>query len=97
MSIIYPRSIIFSQIRLYMFSKLFGYSVHYSTSSSSSKKIPNTPQNLPCVQDSQELVFCGGFVEVGRFFIDKECIRDPDQIYVFSTHHELLKPFTFFE
>lgn len=58
-------------------------------------KVPNTPQNLPCVQDSQELVFCGGFVEVGCFFIDKECIGDPDQIYVFSTHHQLLKPFTF--
>lgn len=55
--------------------------------------VPNAPQNLPSVQDSQELVFCGGFVEVGRFFIDKERIWHPNQINVFSTHHELLETF----
>ena len=49
------------------------------------------------MQDSEELVFRRGFVEVGRFFIDKERIGYPNQINVFSTHHQLLEPLTFLE
>ena len=59
--------------------------------------VPNTPQNFPCVQDSEELVFRRGFVEVGRFFIDKERIGYPNQINVFSTHHQLFEPLTSLE
>ena len=61
------------------------------------EKVPNTSQNFPCMQDSEELVFRRGFVEVGRFFIDKECIGYPNQINVFSTHHQLFEPLTSLE
>ena len=30
-------------------------------------------------------------MKIGGFFIDKECVRDPDQFNVFSAYHQLLK------
>ena len=43
------------------------------------------------MQDPQELVFSGRLVEVGSLLIDKECIRNPDQLDVVSTNDKLLQ------
>jgi hypothetical protein len=48
---------------------------------------PNTSQDFPCVQNSQELIISGGVVKVGLFLVHKKCIWHPDQLNVFSANH----------
>ena len=43
------------------------------------------------MQNSQELVLGGGLVEVGSLLVDKEGVRNPDQLDVVGAHHKLLK------
>ena len=50
---------------------------------------PDAPQNLSVMEDSQELIFSCGNVEVGSLLIDKECVRDPDLIDVISRNNKL--------
>ena len=58
---------------------------------------PNTPQDFTSVQDSQELVLGGGLVEVGSLLVDKERVRNPDEVDVFSTHDKFLKAWSALE
>ena len=35
----------------------------------------------------KELILLGGNVEVGSLLVNKESVRDPDLLYVVSSHH----------
>ena len=52
---------------------------------------PDTPQDFSSVQDSQELIFCCGLVEIGSLFIDKESVWNPDQLNVVSTDNQFFQ------
>jgi hypothetical protein len=43
------------------------------------------------VKNPQKLIFRGGLVKVGSFFVHKKGVRRPNEINVFSTHHQLLQ------
>jgi hypothetical protein len=44
------------------------------------------------VEYPQKLIFRGGLVKVGSFFVHKKCVRRPNEVNIFSTHDELLQP-----
>ena len=50
---------------------------------------PNAPKNLSVMEDSQELILSGGYVEVGSLFIDKKCVRSPNLIDVLGPDHKV--------
>ena len=50
---------------------------------------PNAPENLSVMEDSQELILSGGYVEVGSLFIDKKCVRSPNLIDVLGSDHKV--------
>ena len=52
---------------------------------------PNAPQNLSVMEDSQELILSGGYVEVGSLFIDKKCVRSPNLMDVLGSDHKVFK------
>ena len=52
---------------------------------------PNAPQNLSVMEDSQELIFGCGYVEVGSFFIDKKCVRSPNLMDVLGSDHKVFQ------
>ena len=55
------------------------------------RDVPNTSQNFSRVQNSQKLIICGGIVKVSCFLIDKERVRNPDQLNVLCPNHQLFQ------
>jgi hypothetical protein len=45
------------------------------------------------VENPQKLIFRGGLVKVGSFFVHKKRVRRPYEVNVLSTHHKFLQPF----
>ena len=56
-----------------------------------SDPIPNTPQNVTSVKYSDELIVSGSIVKIGRFFVDKKGVRNPNELYVLGAHDELVQ------
>ena len=52
---------------------------------------PNAPQNLSVMEDSQELIFGCGYVEVGSFFIDKKRVRSPNLMDVLGPDDKIFQ------
>jgi len=44
------------------------------------------------VEDPQKLIFRGGLVKVGSFFVHKKSVRGPNEINIFGADHQLLQP-----
>ena len=52
---------------------------------------PNTPKNVPRVENPDELIVCGGRVKISRFFVYKKSVRDPNKFDVLRSHHQLIQ------
>ena len=50
---------------------------------------PDTAEYFSPGRDPEELVVLGGRVELGRLLVDKEGVRDPDEVDVVRPHHQL--------
>ena len=52
---------------------------------------PNTPKNVPRVENPDELIVSGGGVKVGRLFVYKKSVRHPNKFDVLSPNHKFVQ------
>ena len=53
---------------------------------------PHAPQHVARVGDPEELVLCGGRMEHGDLLVDKKGVRNPDELDVLGSHHQIFNP-----
>ena len=52
---------------------------------------PNTPKNVPRVENPDELIVSGGRVKISRFLVYKKSVRDPNKFDVLRPNHQLVQ------